>query len=70
MVIATEPDIRTVGIADLERLVFADREGYRRPYSRAPLDAVGRWLTIEAGPSSEPEVAIDGYPEPWLEIVA
>src|SRR6185369_16017990 len=50
--------------------MFVDREGKGPPNAGVFLQS--RWIfyPVQAGAPAAPEIAVEGYPEPWLDVVA
>ena len=49
--------------------MFRERQGGRSANSRARLASSEILYPAQAGYTAEPEIAVQGEPEPWLEIV-
>src|SRR5579864_2286862 len=70
LVIPTVPDVGTVAVAELQRLVLADRYGYGGSDPGVFLLSAGALDAIQTGLAPEPEIPVKGSPKPRLYIVA
>src|SRR5207253_8197871 len=70
LIVSAETHVGAVGVTEFYRLVFREGQGGRYADARAGL-ARGKILyPAQAGGTAEPEIAVQGEPKPWLEIVA
>ena len=69
MIVSTEAHIGAVGITDFYGLVFPEGQRGRYANARAGLASSEILYPAEAGGTAEPEIAVQGDPKPWLEIV-
>jgi hypothetical protein len=69
LIVSAEAHIGAVGVTELYRLVFRERQGGGCANTRAGLASSEILYPAQAGGTAEPEIAVQGEPEPWLEIV-
>ena len=70
LVVAAKSNVRAIAIAELQSLMFGDGDGDGASDAGVRLTGKRTWYAVHTRTTTEPEIAVDRCPEPWLEIVA
>jgi hypothetical protein len=69
LVVSAEAYVCAIAVADFDGLVFRERNRASGTNPETPLKGHGILDSVQTGLSAEPEVCIQGNPQPRLEIV-
>src|SRR5438552_1521562 len=69
VVVAAKPDVGAVAVAELQRLVLAERDRAGASEARVLLSGKGVFYACNGRGSADPEIAIERGPQPLLKVV-